>query len=121
MRIAVLALALQVVERLLAVAQVCDAAHALLQVRQISEHDLRMRGVVLDQQDRNRRRGGFHDSSRLLPGSVKETVVPWPGPAESSQMCPPCTSMMRLTRASPMPVPSISGCNFSNKPNSLCW
>jgi hypothetical protein len=37
-------------------------------------------------------------------GSVKENVEPWPT-CDSTQILPPCISMMRLDIASPNPVP----------------
>src|SRR6516225_2931077 len=37
-------------------------------------------------------------------GSVKANVEPWPG-CDSTQILPPCISMMRFDIASPKPVP----------------
>ena len=39
-----------------------------------------------------------------ITGSVKAKVEPWPGRV-STQIRPPCISMMRLDMASPKPVP----------------
>ena len=39
-----------------------------------------------------------------MTGSVKVNVEPWPG-CDSTQILPPCISMMRLDMASPKPVP----------------
>src|SRR5215469_272304 len=39
-----------------------------------------------------------------ITGSVKANVEPWPG-CDSTQIRPPCISMMRLEMASPKPVP----------------
>ena len=47
--------------------------------------------------------GGYHPSAR---GSVKQKVEPRPAPSDSTQIRPPWTSMIRFTRARPMPVPS---------------
>ena len=47
---------------------------------------------------------------------VKQKVEPVPDPSDSTQIRPPCTSMMRFTTASPMPVPSTRGSSFSKMP-----
>ena len=60
-------------------------------------------------------------SPGLLPGMVKQKVAPFPCPSDSTQILPPCTSMMRLVRASPMPVPSLFGSSFSNSSKILAW
>ena len=39
-----------------------------------------------------------------MTGSVKVNVEPWPG-CDSTQILPPCISMMRFDMASPKPVP----------------
>jgi hypothetical protein len=39
-----------------------------------------------------------------ITGSVKAKVEPWPG-CDSTQILPPCISMMRFDMASPNPVP----------------
>src|SRR6516162_5181729 len=39
-----------------------------------------------------------------MTGSVKVNIEPWPG-CDSTQILPPCISMMRLDIASPKPVP----------------
>src|SRR5262249_16740041 len=39
-----------------------------------------------------------------MTGSVNEKVEPWPG-CDSTQILPPCISMMRFDMASPKPVP----------------
>src|SRR5262249_4597092 len=39
-----------------------------------------------------------------MTGSVKVKVEPWPG-CDSTQIRPPCISMMRFDMASPKPVP----------------
>jgi hypothetical protein len=39
-----------------------------------------------------------------ITGSVKVNVEPWPG-CDSTQIFPPCISMMRFDMASPKPVP----------------
>src|SRR5262249_62094062 len=41
-----------------------------------------------------------------ITGSVKVNVEPWPG-CDSTQIRPPCISMMRLDIASPKPVPPL--------------
>src|SRR5262249_28837185 len=59
-----------------------------------------------------------------LTGSVKVKVEPWPG-CDSTQILPPCISMMRFDMASPKPVPpflrvmALSAC--WNSWNSLAW
>ena len=59
-----------------------------------------------------------------LIGSVSENVEPWPG-RNSTQIRPPCISMIRLEIASPSPVPplalviELSACWNSWK--SFCW
>src|SRR5262249_38312218 len=49
-------------------------------------------------------------------GSVKENVEPWPG-CDSTQILPPCISMMRLDIASPKPVPPF----LRVMALSACW
>ena len=43
--------------------------------------------------------------SASVRGSTTWIVVPWPGPADSAQMRPPCASTMPLERYSPSPSP----------------
>ncbi len=38
-------------------------------------------------------------------GMVKQNVEPVPGPSDSTQIRPLCSSIIRLARAKPMPVP----------------
>jgi len=60
-------------------------------------------------------------SQRALPCDqlrtrVKQNVLPCLWPADSTQMRPPCISMMRLTKARPIPVPSPSASSRSKRP-----
>jgi hypothetical protein len=51
--------------------------------------------------------GNVHAASTCrstITGSVKVKVEPWPS-CDSTQIFPPCISMMRLDMASPKPVP----------------
>src|SRR6516162_6549590 len=49
-------------------------------------------------------------------GSLKANVEPWPG-CDSTQILPPCISMMRFDMASPKPVPPF----LRVMALSACW
>src|SRR6516164_4208702 len=51
-----------------------------------------------------------------MTGSVKANVEPWPT-CDSTQIRPPCISMIRLEMASPKPVPPF----FLVMALSACW
>src|SRR5215472_10757111 len=51
-----------------------------------------------------------------MTGSVNVNVEPWPG-CDSTQILPPCSSMMRFDIASPRPVPPF----FLVIALSACW
>jgi hypothetical protein len=46
-------------------------------------------------------------------GRVKKTVVPFPGPAVSAHMRPPCFSTIRLQIVKPSPLESIACLDLS--------
>jgi len=58
--------------------------------------------VVLDHQN-TLAHAGFNCRSTTI-GRVNAKVDPWPG-CDSTQILPPCISMMRFDMASPRPVP----------------
>jgi len=58
--------------------------------------------LVLDDQNAFAHVGSTCRSTII--GSVKANVEPWPS-CDSTQILPPCISMMRLDIASPKPVP----------------
>src|SRR5665213_4114112 len=70
--------------------------------------------VVLDHQDSLRH--GAPTCRSTWMGSVNENEEPWPN-SDSTQMNPPCISMMRLDIARPRPVPPfLRVAEFS-----ACW
>ncbi len=50
---------------------------------------------------------------------MKQNVELRPSPSDSTQIRPPWTSTMRLTRASPTPVPTTAGSRRSKSPKIL--
>ncbi len=65
-------------------------------------NDLAIILLVFDYQNALAHAGSTCRSTRT--GSLKENVEPWPT-CDSTQILPPCISMMRLDMASPKPVP----------------
>ena len=51
-------------------------------------------------------------------GSVKQKLQPWPRPLDSTQTRPPCISMICVTSARPIPVPSTCGSSCLKRPNT---
>src|SRR5215475_12277331 len=91
-----------------------------------SEHiadNLAIIRLILDHQNTLAHAAGSTCRSTMT-GSVKANVEPWPG-WDSTQILPPCISMMRFDIARPRPVPpflrviALSACWNSWK--SLAW
>src|SRR5215472_1012783 len=90
----------------------CDCRQRLLSVfglrdlvvgrRQHIADDLAIIRLILDHQNALAHAGSTCRSTTT--GSVKVKVEPWPG-CDSTQIRPPCISMMRFDMASPRPVP----------------
>src|SRR5262249_30843715 len=76
--------------------------------------DLPIIRLVLDHQ--NALAHAASTSRSTTTGSVKANVEPWPG-CDSTQIRPPCISMMRLEMASPKPVPPF----LRVMALSACW
>src|SRR5262249_60276861 len=65
--------------------------------------DLAIIRLVLDHQNALAHAAAFTCRSTIT-GSVNANVEPWPG-CDSTQILPPCISMMHFDMASPKPVP----------------
>src|SRR6516225_12177640 len=78
-------------------------------------NDLATIRLVLDHQNALAHAVGSTCRSTMT-GSVKVNVEPWPG-CDSTQIRPPCISMIRLEMASPNPVPPF----FLVMALSACW
>src|SRR5262249_54475051 len=96
-----------------------DLGHAL---GEEVAHDTPIVFLILDHQNALAHAASFCCSTRT--GSVNQNVEPFPR-LDSTQTRPPCISTMRLTMASPRPVPplrrvlELSACRDSSK--IVCW
>src|SRR6516164_6224115 len=106
-------------ERLLAVLGLGDL---IVGRRQHIANDLTIIWLVLDH--KNALAHAASTCRSTITGSENVNVEPWPG-CDSTQILPPCISMMRLDIASPRPVPpflrviALSAC--WNSWNNLAW
>src|SRR5262249_32164096 len=101
---------------LLKVGVLCDSIQCLLAVFGLSDliigrgqhiaDNLAIIRLVLDHQ--NALAHAASTCRSTITGSVNAKVEPWPG-CDSTQIRPPCISMMRLEMASPKPVPHFLG------------
>lgn len=57
-----------------------------------------------------------HCDKPLPHPTVKQNVLPMPAPSDSTQTRPPCTSMIRLTSARPIPVPALFTSSLLKRP-----
>src|SRR6516162_3005309 len=98
-------------ERLLTVLRLDDL---IVGTSQHVADDLAIIRLILDHQ--NTLAHPVSTCRSTITGSVKVNVEPWPG-CDSTQIRPPCISMMRFDMASPRPVPPF----FLVIALSACW
>lgn len=86
------------------------AGLTLTEVATSAHHPLPKRRRLLSYRLKGQRSDYVECRGGLL--SVNQNVAPWPRPSDSTQTLPPWTSTIRLTRASPTPLPSHEGSNW---------
>ena len=108
--IGIRALPMKVIKRRLTIFDMVDGI-SHLKILHVAYYQLGVVAVVLYQQ--NCQRFSVHCGASFI---VKQNRLPIPSPSDSTQTRPPCTSMIRLTSASPTPVPSLSASSLLNRP-----
>src|SRR5262249_52327597 len=76
--------------------------HLITDTAQEIAEDLPIVLLILD--NKNALAHAVSTCRSTITGNVNANVEPWPG-RDSTQILPPCISMMRLEMASPKPVP----------------